>query len=54
VDTAYVSTKPPPNKRVLLSLEEVEISELPEDERSMFSAVQVLAKGLALLMRAWP
>ncbi|CAH0028687.1 unnamed protein product [Clonostachys rhizophaga] len=34
VETAYVSAKPPPNKRVLLSLEEVEISELPEDERT--------------------
>ncbi|CAG9970777.1 unnamed protein product [Clonostachys byssicola] len=33
VDTAYVSTKPPA-KRVLLSLEEVEISELPEDEKT--------------------
>ncbi|VUC33894.1 unnamed protein product [Clonostachys rosea] len=28
------STKPPPSKRALLSLEEVEISELPEDERT--------------------
>ncbi|CAH0049933.1 unnamed protein product [Clonostachys solani] len=34
IDAHYVSTKPPPSKRALLSLEEVEISELPEDERT--------------------